>query len=77
MTRKLRYTLPIAVVVLLGPGVSRAQQTSLPAADTVIVQGNRRVSTANVLLNSGLTAGRPISFRELQRSIQGLFSTGQ
>src|SRR6185436_8510663 len=77
VTRKLRYTLPIAVVVLLGPGVSRAQQTSLPAADTVIVQGNRRVSTANVLLNSGLTAGRPISFRELQRSIQGLFSTGQ
>ena len=77
MTRELRRTILIAVVLLVGPGIARAQRGGLPAPDTVIVQGNRRVTTANVLLNAGILAGRPISFRDLQRSIQALYATGQ
>lgn len=78
MTSRLRCSIPIAVVLLLGPGVIRAQQrTGLAAPDTIIVEGNKRVATATVLLNAGFAIGKPISFRELQRSIQALYGTGQ
>jgi outer membrane protein insertion porin family len=71
---------PVGVVVaalVLVPGIARGQRTAAAAADTIVVQGNRRVSAIEVLGNSGLTPGRPVSYRELQRSIQALYNTGQ
>lgn len=77
MTAQLRCAVPFAVALLLAPVIARAQRAAAAAPDTIVVEGNRRVSTENVLLNSGLYAGRPVSFRELQRSIQALYGTGQ
>jgi outer membrane protein insertion porin family len=76
--RRHRFAVTIAAVaVLLAPGVARGQRPGVPAVDTILVEGNRRVTATNILLNAGLAPRRPVSFRELQRAIQALFATGQ
>lgn len=77
MTHRLRCAVTLAAALLLAPGAAYAQRQAPAAPDTIIIQGNRRVGADVVLLNSGLYPGRPISFRELQRSILALYATGQ
>jgi outer membrane protein insertion porin family len=48
-----------------------------PAADSIAVVGNRRNTAAAIIQNSGLIAGRPLNYRDIQRAIQQLYSTGQ
>lgn len=45
--------------------------------DSIAVEGNRRLSRDNVLITTGLTPGRPVSYREVQLAIETLFGTGQ
>ena len=77
MTYRLRSVVLCAAALALVPGAARAQRVAASAADTIVVEGNRRVAATEVIANSGLFPGRAISFRELQRSIQVLYSTGQ
>jgi outer membrane protein insertion porin family len=76
VTLRLRGVVPLAAALFLAPGPARAQRVAA-APDTIVVEGNRRVSATNVLLNTVLYPGRPVSFRELQRSIQTIYSSGQ
>ena len=76
MTPRLRYAVGSAVALLLVPGIAHAQRAAAAAPDTIVVEGNRRVSADNIRLNGGLQAGRPVSFRELQRAIQALYALG-
>jgi outer membrane protein insertion porin family len=45
--------------------------------DSIAVLGNTRVPTAGVLATAGLSTGKPISYRDIQRAVQALYATGQ
>lgn len=45
--------------------------------DSIHVEGNRRLPAQTVLLTSGLVAGRPVGYRDIQRALQGLYGTAQ
>ncbi len=66
----------VAAALVVMPGLAHAQRTAVAAADTIVVEGHRRVRDIEILGTSGLSAGRPVSVRELQRSIQSVYSTG-
>ena len=77
MTRRL----PLLVIlgsVVLSPRPVRAQgEPGAPAADSIVVEGLRRVERRQVLDASGLAPGRPLSYRDIQRAIKTLYATGQ
>jgi outer membrane protein insertion porin family len=56
-----------------------AQQPDTTAAhvDTVVVEGNRRISTASIVATAAIPLRVPIGFREIQRAIRALYTTGQ
>ncbi len=56
------------------PGVT---QTSPPAPDSIAVVGNRRNSLVTVIQISGLVPGRALNYRDVQRAIQALYTSGQ
>jgi len=45
--------------------------------DTIVVQGARRLTAAEVLRTSGLAAHRQLGYRDVQHAIQALYQTGQ
>jgi len=73
--------LPLLVIlgsVVLSPRPARAQgEPGAPAADSIVVEGLRRVERRQVLDASGLAPGRPLSYRDIQRAIKTLYATGQ
>lgn len=70
--------LVVAVLALgFGPRALTAQGgVQGPVADSIAVVGARRVPAATVIQQSGLQAGVALSFRDLQRAIEGLYGTG-
>jgi len=72
--------LPLLVIlgsVVLSPRPARAQgEPGAPAADSIVVEGLRRVERRQVLDASGLAPGRPLSYRDVQRAIKTLYATG-
>jgi outer membrane protein insertion porin family len=72
-----RLTLLAGVGFLsLAPRALRAQDTG-QVPDSIAVIGLRRLPRTSVLLTAGLAAGRPVSFRDVQRAIQALYASGQ
>lgn len=71
--------LPIVLLLLLAGATAPAlaQDPAPPRIDTLAVEGNVRVASAQVLSASGLTAGQLASYRDIQRAIEALFRTGQ
>jgi len=72
----------VSLLALMAAGSSAiAQDASGPGActtpDTVMVAGNSRVSDATVRASAGLPAHTTLNFRDVQRAIKALFSTGQ
>ncbi len=67
-----------AAVLCASPG---AAQDPPPAGvitpDSIAVEGNQRVPATTVRVTSGLLAGRPVGYRDLQRAIQNLYATAQ
>jgi outer membrane protein insertion porin family len=43
--------------------------------DSIHVQGNARVSNAEILANAGLIAGAQLNFRDVQRALRNLYAT--
>ena len=82
MIRKLSAVICVSSVVL-APRLARAQgetPSTVPAAvapDSIVVLGLRRVDRKQVLDQSGLTPGRPLGYRDVQRAVQALYATGQ
>jgi outer membrane protein insertion porin family len=69
----------LLLVVSAGQSL-RAQEPTPPeppVLDSVIVQGNSRLSTAQILGTAALTPGQVVGFRDVQRAISALFRTGQ
>jgi len=74
--RKLPVVISLASVVV-APRAMRAQGEAAVAPDSIVVLGLRRVDRKQVLEQSGLSPGRPLGYRDVQRAIQALYGTGQ
>jgi outer membrane protein insertion porin family len=73
-----RLILVLLAAALLGVRTAESQQAvEGPPIDSVVVVGNRRVSTEQILRTAGLAVGQPANFRIIQRAILALFQTGQ
>jgi outer membrane protein insertion porin family len=48
-----------------------------PPVDSIAVEGNQRLTTAQVLTTAGLVPRSVINYRDIQRAITALFRTGQ
>jgi outer membrane protein insertion porin family len=66
-----------AACVLIAPPVAAQEPGGAITPDSIAVEGNRRMATASVVLASGLVAGRPLGYRDVQRAIQNLYATAQ
>jgi outer membrane protein insertion porin family len=72
----------VSLLAIMAAGSSAyAQETGGPGActtpDTVIIAGNSRVSDATIRASAGLPARTTLNFRDVQRAIKALFTTGQ
>ncbi len=48
-----------------------------PVVDSVAVEGNTRLTSAQILGTAGVPLGQPTNYRDLQRGLIALFKTGQ
>ena len=67
----------IASVLLAAPAALSAQDQMSPVVDSVLVEGNSRLTEAQILGTAGVTPHQPTNYRDLQRAISALFKTGQ
>jgi outer membrane protein insertion porin family len=71
-------------LVLVGPAPARAQggqqargTVSAVQVDSIAIQGNTRLEAPVILGTLGFQAGSEVTYREIQRGIKALWSTGQ
>jgi outer membrane protein insertion porin family len=74
-----RFLLVIAVSsIVLGSRTDlAAQDVNPPSVDSIAVQGNQRLTPAQIIGSSGIIVHQPINYRDIQRAITALFRTGQ
>src|SRR6185503_2669116 len=60
-----------------GQAVLAAQEPGPPAVDSIVVQGNQRLTPSQIIGSSGIIVHQPINYRDIQRAITALFQTGQ
>jgi outer membrane protein insertion porin family len=74
-----RPPLPLILLALAAGAAPLRGQDSLPSPviDSLVVEGNARLTAAQILGTAGLVPGRPANYRDLQRAMQALFRTGQ
>jgi outer membrane protein insertion porin family len=77
----LRFGPLLAAVALLlaGPAALLGQETATetPIVDTIMVEGNARLTESQVVGTAGVVAHQPVNYRDIQRAIGNLFRTGQ
>jgi outer membrane protein insertion porin family len=67
-----------AVALLLGgPAALLAQDQRPPVVDSIAVEGNVRLTPAQVIGTAGVVVHQPINYRDIQRAVTALFRTGQ
>ena len=81
MIRQLSAAILLSSTVLL-PRAARAQGGGEPAPaatapDSIVVRGLRRIDRKQVLDQSGLAPGKVVGYRDVQRAIQALYTSGQ
>jgi outer membrane protein insertion porin family len=75
--RPLVVLMGLGALALLAPASAPAQQLETVPVDSVAVEGNRRVPTAQIIESSGIVVGQATSFRAIQRAVTALFRSGQ
>jgi outer membrane protein insertion porin family len=75
--RSFLWILLAGSVCLASPAALVAQDTPTPAVDSVVVEGNQRLTSSQIIGSSGLIVHQPINYRDIQRAITALFKTGQ
>lgn len=76
----IRSSSPFAFIVaalIIGAAPLRAQDVAPPRIDSVAVEGNSRVSAAQVTASAGIPTGAAINYRDIQRAVSALYRTGQ
>src|SRR5919202_871290 len=73
--------LPVLAACLLLGGAQAAlaaqQDAGPPTVDSIVVEGNQRITPSQIIGSSGLVVHQPINYRDIQRAITALFRTGQ
>ena len=64
-------------LLLGGQAVLAAQDAGPPSVDSIVVEGNRRLTPSQIIGSSGIVVHQPINYRDIQRAITALFRTGQ
>jgi len=74
-----RFLLISAAVASLGgvPAALHAQEEAPPTVDSIAVEGNARLTAAQIIGTSGIVLHQPTNYRDIQRAITALFRTGQ
>jgi outer membrane protein insertion porin family len=68
----------LALLVAGSPVLAQENASGIcTTPDSIAVAGNSRVSEANVLASAGLTPKTTLNYRDIQRAIKALFTTGQ
>ncbi len=78
--RPVRGFLAIALLAAALAGGARgaaAQEVPAVVVDSLAVEGNTRLTTSQVLGTAGIPRGAPVNYRDIQRAITALMSTGQ
>ncbi|MGB7211925.1 MAG: outer membrane protein assembly factor BamA [Gemmatimonadales bacterium] len=78
--RILRSTCGAVLSLILATAVQAqrpADAQAPPPVDSVIVRGNARLTSAQVLGTAGIVIGQTANYRDIQRAIGNLFRTGQ
>ena len=76
--RGLCVLLGLAALAVGWPAPARAQQQADgPPIDSIVVEGNLRVSIDQIVQTSGLILNQPVNYRAIQRAVTALFKTGQ
>src|SRR5918999_1640764 len=70
-------TLGAGALMWGGQTALSAQEAAPPSVDSIVVQGNQRLTPSQIIGSSGLIAHQPINYRDIQRAITALFRTGQ
>ncbi len=77
----IRYAvLSVVVAALAAAHPLRAQNAPagpIPQVDSIAVEGNKRLTPAQIITTSGLVPRSVINYRDVQRAITALFKTGQ
>ncbi|HYF38772.1 MAG TPA: hypothetical protein VD930_03705, partial [Gemmatimonadales bacterium] len=63
MMHRFLPTLLVCWLLLGGQTVLRAQDASPPSVDSVVVQGNQRLTTSQILGSAGIVLRQPINYR--------------
>ncbi|MBW8772520.1 MAG: hypothetical protein JF590_04405, partial [Gemmatimonadetes bacterium] len=74
-----------AVLLVAGPVALHAQQPeaapaapqAIPPLDSLVVEGQHRLTSTQILGTAGLVVGQTVGYRDIQRAISALFKTGQ
>jgi len=72
----LRSSLLLLAGVLLAPALA-AQEPVQPPVDSIVVEGNQRLTAAQIIGTAGIVAHQPVNYRDIQRALAALFRTGQ
>lgn len=72
----------LAALLCAGPAALAAQQPEAPAQpvpplDSLVVEGQQRLTATQILGTAGLVVGQTVGYRDIQRAITSLFRTGQ
>ena len=67
----------LALALCAVPAKLLGQDQVLPVVDSVMVEGNARLTANQILGTAGLVSHQPTDYRDLQRAITALFKTGQ
>ena len=71
-------SITLAVTLLSGaPAALLAQDQPAATVDTIVVEGNARLTSSQIIGTAGLIVHQPINYRDIQRAITALFKTGQ
>ena len=54
-----------------------AQQVGVPRVDSIVVEGNARLTSDQITSAAGIVLGTEVTYRDIQRAIRTLYGTGQ
>ncbi len=80
--QRFRPFLAAVALLLGGPAALVAQEpeqepTAPPIVDSIVVEGNSRLTPSQIIGTAGLVVRQPVNYRDIQRAITNLFRTGQ
>src|ERR1044071_6980446 len=75
--RRFLLVISVSSVVLGSRKELAAQDVNPPSVDSIAVEGNQRLTPAQIIGSSGIIVHQPINYRDIQRAITALFRTGQ